>query len=92
MQLNGHPVPGVAQRAGGHRVLLDQANGLRVGQNVLWVSRLFRGSEHPVQVANRFVVGYPVGDLLTSSGVQLGAEAAPAALVKVQAPLAGVNR
>jgi hypothetical protein len=92
VQLNGHPVRRVTRRAGVHRMLLHKANGLRVGQNLLWVSANFRGSKHPLQKARRFVVGYRVHKLLTSSGVRLGARGAPAARVSVRAPLRGVNR
>ena len=91
VQLNGHPLS-VSGHGAVRTVALDKAGGLRVGQNLLWVSATARGSETPAQVADRFVVGYPVSDLLTSSGIHIGGGSAPAAALSLEAPLKGVNQ
>ena len=92
VKLNGHRMRGVVARSGKQRVLLSKKNGLTVGYNSLFVSATLAGTDHPLQVARRFVVGYPAKRLLTSSGVRRGAGSAPAALMRVRAPLREVHR
>lgn len=89
--LNGHRFTRAAARAGTQRLRLDAADGLSVGQNLLWVSASFRGTSRPRVVPVRFLVGYRAAGLLTSE-LQLGRGSGPAAAVTLQAPLTGVDR
>ncbi|WP_417564453.1 hypothetical protein [Microbacterium sp.] len=88
--LNGHPVP--THGHGTQNLTLDAAHGLRVGANEMFVSATVTGSSTPAQAVDRFVVGYPVTDLLTTSGLKLGSGDAAAATLGLQGPVEGVNQ
>ncbi len=86
LRLNGHLIR-LPARSGRVRIDLDAANGLVVGENLLWVS-VGRRDEDPTA---RFVVGYRDRRAL-GVALLLGAGARPAAIAGVRVPSRGVDR
>ncbi|MBV8954137.1 MAG: hypothetical protein JO179_08355, partial [Solirubrobacterales bacterium] len=90
VQLNGHPIRLPAVRSGRVRMLLDAADGLVVGQNLLWVSGGRRGGPPSWVVPVRFVLAYRDARVL-GVGFRLGAGRLPAATARLRVPSAGVE-
>ena len=86
LRLNGHDIrlPARSRRL---RVVLDAANGLIVGDNLLWVSVHGRVGNPSV----RFVVGYRDSRVL-GAGLRLGAGRFPAAVAGLRVPRRNVDR
>ena len=83
--LNGHPI-GLPARSGRVRVLLDAADGLVVGENLLWIRVDGRDGRPTVP----FVVGYR-GARALGVRLHLRAGSGPAA-ASLRAPRTGVDR
>ncbi len=90
VQLNGHPVALPATRVGRLGVPLDAADGLVVGQNLLWVSAGTATGPPRWVVPVRFVVGYRDTRAL-GVGLRLGAGTLPAATATLRLPRTGVD-
>jgi hypothetical protein len=85
LRLNGHPIRLPARR-GRLRVVLDAADGLIVGKNLLWVT--VRGRDGNPTV--RFVVGYRYARAL-GIHLRLGAGTLPAAAATLRVPKTGID-
>ncbi|MBV8998186.1 MAG: hypothetical protein JO304_03940, partial [Solirubrobacterales bacterium] len=86
LRLNGHDID-LPARSGRLRVVLDAADGLIVGDNLLWVT--VHGSDGNPSVP--FVVGYRDGRVL-GAGLRLGAGRFPAAVASLRLPLTHIDR
>jgi hypothetical protein len=91
VQLNGHRVGRTSSRSGRLGLRLDAADGLVVGENLLWVSAGRRGGPPSRVVPVQFVVGYRNPRPL-SVHLRLGAPKRPAATATLRVPSAGVQR
>ena len=91
VRLNGHLLGGRGPHAGRRRVLLDRADGLVAGENLLWVQARFRGAGQPSVVPVRFFVGYRARGLLFVHA-RVGAGRGPAASASIGVPSIGVER
>jgi hypothetical protein len=91
VQLNGHRVGRTSSRSGRLGLRLDAADGLVVGENLLWVSAGRRGGPPSRVVPVQFVVGYRNPRPL-SVHLRLGAGKRPAATATLRVPSAGVQR
>jgi hypothetical protein len=90
VQLNGHTVGLPTIRPGRLGVLLDAADGLVVGQNLLWVSVGTATGPPQWVVPVRFVVGFRDSRAL-GVGLRLGAGTLPAATATLRLPSTGVD-
>lgn len=86
LRLNGHDVR-LPAGTGRRRVVLDAADGLIVGENLLWVTIRGRAASPTVQ----FVVGYRDTRPLAAR-LQLGAGRLPAATASLRVPRTGIDR
>jgi hypothetical protein len=89
IQLNGHPIR-LPARAGRVRVRLDAADGLVVGENLLWASAGPRRGPPRWVVPVRFVVGYRDARALAIH-LRLGLGTLPSAMARLRLPRAGVQ-
>ncbi len=90
VQLNGHPIRHAAIRSGRLGVRLDAADGLVVGENLLWVSAGPRDGPPRWVIPVRFVAGYRDAHALAVH-LRLGAGELRAATTSFRMPSAGVE-